>query len=77
MSHGVISMLNIRRAASVSIDPSVRRSPVRERWVPTSPGEGDLRSRSYPLVSTVLSEDGLLWERDEAAAEIAGVSRSR
>lgn len=77
MSHGVISMPNIRRAASVSIDPSLRRRPIRERWIPTTPGEGDLRSRSYPLVSTLLSEDGLVWERDEGGAEIAGVWRSR
>ena len=75
MSHGVISMLNVRRASSVSVDPSGRRSPIRERWIPTAPGEGDLRSRSYPLVATMLSEDGALRDGDDLGADVAFVGR--
>lgn len=75
MSHGVISMLNVRRASSVSTDPSGRRSPIRERWIPTAPGDGDLRSRSYPLVSSMVFEDGAVRDMDDAAAELAAVGR--
>lgn len=71
MSHGVISMLNVRRASSVSVDPSGRRSPIRERWIPTAPGDGDLRSRSYPSVSAMVSEDGTLRDMDDSAIDFA------
>ncbi len=75
MSHGVISMLNVRRASSVSVDPSARRSPIRERWIPTAAGDGDLRSRSYPLVSAMVSEDGALRDLDDTAVDFAFVGR--
>jgi hypothetical protein len=75
MSHGVISMLNVRRAGSVSVDPSARRSPIRERWIPTVPGEGDLRSRSYPSVTALFFEDGMIRDGDDAAGEVALVGR--
>jgi hypothetical protein len=75
MSHGVISMLNVRRSSSVSTDPSGRRSSIRERWIPTAPGDGDLRSRSYPLASSMVLEDGALRDMDDVATDVAAVRR--
>lgn len=75
MSHGVISMLNVRRTSAVSIDPSGRRSAIRERWIPTAPGDGDLRSRSYPVVSAMLLEEGSLRDSDDTGTDVAVVGR--
>jgi hypothetical protein len=75
MSHGVISMLKVRRSSSVSVDPSARRSPIRERWIPTVPGEGDLRSRSYPSVSALFLDDGSMRDGDDGGSEVALVGR--
>ena len=77
MSHGVISMLNVRRASSVSVDPSGRRSQIRERWIPTAPGDGDLRSRSYPLVSAMVSDDGALRDMDDSVVDFALVGHAK
>ena len=68
---GVISMLNVRRASSRSTDLCARRGPVRERWIPTVPGEGDLRSRSYPLVVTAFPEERSSRDLDDAATDVA------
>lgn len=70
-------MLNVRRASSRSTDLSACRPSTRERWVPNAPGETDLRSRSYPVVITTVSDDGVVRELDEAATEIALVQRSK
>lgn len=70
-------MLNVRRAFSRSTDMSARRPSTRERWVPNAPGETDLRSRSYPVVFTTVSEDGVVRELDDAATEVALAQHSK
>ncbi|MBY0278184.1 hypothetical protein K2Z84_22865 [Candidatus Binatia bacterium] len=77
IAHGVISMLNVRRASSVSVDPSGRRNPIRERWIPTAPGEGDLRSRSYPSGTAMFFDDLQARDPDEMLLDVALVGRAK
>jgi len=63
-------MLNVRRNAAFSVDPSARRSPIRERWIPTEAGDGDLRPRSYPAVINGNSDDPPRREKEEIARQI-------
>jgi hypothetical protein len=62
-------MLNVRRNAAFSVDPSARRSQIRERWIPTEAGDGDLRPRTYPAVSAGNFEDSLRREKDDSVGQ--------
>jgi hypothetical protein len=70
-------MLNVRRALSRSTDLSARRPSGRECWIPTAPGEGDLRSRSYPVVITTISEDGVVRGLDDVADAVLLAQHSK
>lgn len=63
-------MLNARRSATFSVDHARRREPIRERWIPTEAGDGDLRPRVYPTVSTGISDDLPRREKDETARQL-------
>ena len=47
------------------------------RLPPLSEAEGDLRSRSYPVVITTVSEDGVVRELDDATSDVALARHSK
>jgi hypothetical protein len=62
-------MLSLRRGPTFSYDPTSRRDGRREHWIPTGPGEGDLRGRAYPVVQmTTPPEETVRHEVDELAS---------
>ena len=70
-------MLNVRRASSFSADSSARRNAIRERWIPTAPGDGDLRSRSYPLALATFFDDSQVRDADEMVLDFAHFRRAK
>ena len=62
-------MDSLRRGPTFSYDPTARRDGCREQWIPTEPGEGDLRGRSYPAAQLgTTGEDALRRELDDLAS---------